>query len=175
MRALTGAEASTTTALRSGRQDDDNSTKRATHSKSGARHFRREGGKLSLRRAAIEQFGQPGEVDCHLSCFVDRHDAGVPCAARSPAIEHANLLPGGVLDGESGRHLDDTPWRWKAGGHRFFCLVGLRVIPRPPASWTGGHSVPFGFRSLNPRSRSSRHLAVDVLASAMILSVSLFT
>jgi hypothetical protein len=64
-----------------------------------------------------EQFRQPCEIDCHLSRLIHRHDAGVPRAVRSPAIEHTDLPPGGVLDGKSVRQLDDPPRRRKAGDH----------------------------------------------------------
>jgi hypothetical protein len=36
----------------------------------------------------LEQFWQLCKINRHLSRLVDRHDAGVPCAARSPAVEH---------------------------------------------------------------------------------------
>ncbi len=42
----------------------------------------REGGKLSLRRAAIEQFRQSCEIDRHLARLVHREDAGVPRGVR---------------------------------------------------------------------------------------------
>jgi hypothetical protein len=37
--------------------------------------------------------------------------------SRHQSEENANLLPGGVLDAESVRHLDDPPRRWKTGIH----------------------------------------------------------
>ena len=78
----------------------------------------REGGKLSPRRAAIEQFRQPCEIERHLPCLVHRQKAGVSCCVRvGSTVEHTELLPSGILDGESVRDLDDPPGGWKAGGH----------------------------------------------------------
>ncbi len=62
--------------------------------------------------AAIDQFRQPGEIDFHLPRLVHREDAGVSCGIWiGSTAEHAELLPGRVLDGESARNLDDTPGR----------------------------------------------------------------
>src|SRR5712671_6737862 len=91
----------------------------------------REGGTLSLRRAAIEQFRQPCEIDRHLSRLVHRQDAGVSRSVRvGPAVEHAELLPSGVLDGESVGEFDDPPRHWEAAGHGRQCLAarGFRSI-----------------------------------------------
>jgi hypothetical protein len=88
-------------------------------------------GALSLCRAAIEQFRQPCEIDCHLSRLVYRQEAGVSCNVWvGSTVEHAELLPGGVLDGESARDLGDPPRRRKATGHGRFCLAarGFRGI-----------------------------------------------
>jgi hypothetical protein len=65
----------------------------------------------------LEQFRQFCEIERHLARLVDRHDAGVPCAARSPAVEHTDLLPSGVLDSESVWELNDPPRNWEACGH----------------------------------------------------------
>src|SRR5258708_34636917 len=99
-----------------------------------------------------EQFRQPGEIKRHLSRLVDRHDAGVPCAARGPAVEHADLLLGGVLNGESARQLDGPPGDWEAGGHGLF-FAGRRVVPA------------FGSLALNPGS-IRRRMASDRLGGA---------
>src|SRR5260370_29377981 len=66
----------------------------------------------------LEQFRQPCEMDCHLARLVDRQEAGVSCNVWvGSTVEHAELLPSGVLDGESVRDLDDPPRCWKAAGH----------------------------------------------------------
>jgi hypothetical protein len=73
----------------------------------------------SLRScSALEQFRQPCEIDGHLSRLLYRQEACVSCSVRvSAAVEHAELLPGRVIDGESVRDLDDPPRRGEAGGH----------------------------------------------------------
>jgi len=69
-------------------------------------------------RRPLEQFRQPCEIDCHLSRLLYGQEAGVSCGIRvSPAVEHAKLLPGGVIDGESIWDLDDPPRRGEARGH----------------------------------------------------------
>src|SRR5258708_799325 len=100
-----------------------------------------------------EQFRQPGEIKRHLSRLVDRHDAGVPCPAGAPAVEHADLLLGGVLNGESARQLDGPPGDWEAGGHGLF-FAGRRVVPA------------FGSLALNPRSIRRRMASARLGRSA---------
>ena len=63
---------------------------------------------LAARRR--KQLRQPREIDCHLSCLIHRQETGVPSSILvGPAVEYAELLPGGILYRESSRHLDDAP------------------------------------------------------------------
>src|SRR5258708_21772769 len=74
----------------------------------------------SLCRAAIEQFRQLGEIDCHLPCLVNRQEAGVSrCVRVGSTVEHTKLHPSSILDGESALDLYDPPRSRKAAGHCF--------------------------------------------------------
>src|SRR5258708_2883916 len=86
-------------------------------------------GALSLCRAAIEQFRQPREIDCHLSRLVHRQKAGMSCYVWvGSTVEHAELLPSGILDSKSARDLDDPPRRRKATGHVSpLCPLAIRL------------------------------------------------
>src|SRR5260370_35614948 len=57
---------------------------------------------LSLRTAAIEQFRQLGEIDCHLPRLIRGQKAGVSCRVRvgSP-LEPAKFPPSGIRAGDS--------------------------------------------------------------------------
>src|SRR6267143_3459660 len=59
-----------------------------------------------IRCVLLAQFRQPGEIDCHLPRLVHREEAGVSCNVWvGSTVEDAELLPSGVLDGESARDL----------------------------------------------------------------------
>jgi len=86
--------------------------------------------RVILRSVLLEQFWQPCKIDRHLSRLVERHDPGVPRDVRvGPAVEHADLLPVGVLDGESVRELDDPPRHWEAADHVLSFFAGRRGLP----------------------------------------------
>src|SRR5437660_11407630 len=89
---------------------------------------------LSPCPAAIEQFRPLGEINCHLSGLVHRQEAGVSCGVWvDSTMEHAELLPSGILNGESALDIDDPPRRRKAADHVFpsvrwlFDSRGIRV------------------------------------------------
>ena len=65
----------------------------------GRRHRVRAQGRYSSNRCVLpEQFRQPREIDCHLPRLVHRQEAGVPRSVWvGPAVEHTELLPGGVV------------------------------------------------------------------------------
>src|SRR5258708_2018591 len=90
-------------------------------------------GALSLCRAAIEQFRQPREIDCHLSRLVHRQKAGMSCYVWvGSTVEHAELLPSGILDSKSARDLDDPPRRRKATSHVSpLCPLAIRLGGHP--------------------------------------------
>jgi hypothetical protein len=75
-------------------------------------------GDLALTRSLVEQFRQPCEIDCKLSCLVDRQETGKSSHVRvGPAMEKAELPAIGVIDGKSVWEFGGPPRPGKAVGH----------------------------------------------------------
>src|SRR4029077_16773375 len=73
---------------------------------------------LASTRSLLEKFRQLCEIDGHLSSLVDRQEVGLSCGiGLGQSIKHGELLPGGVVDGESVRNLNNPPRSRKAAGH----------------------------------------------------------
>jgi hypothetical protein len=78
----------------------------------------RRGCDLASTRCLLEPFRQLCEIDRHLSSLVERQEVGLSSGVGlGQSIKHGELLPAGVVHGESLRDLNDPPRTRKAAGY----------------------------------------------------------